>query len=126
MFNILVVSKESASLADFTAELMNTQDVHVDRATSGEEAFGLVVAGRAEVIVAGEFLVDSPALDFVKRLMKEYPLINCAMVSSLSHEEFHEVTEGLGLFMQLPVDPGVDEAKKMLGLLSSIRALMGA
>lgn len=126
MSNIVLVSKESASLADFTAELMNTQGLHVVQVTSGEEAFGLIAEGRAEVIVAGELLADGSALDFVKRLMKEYPLIDCAMVSSLSHEEFHEVTEGLGLFMQLPVCPGGDDAQKMLELRNSIRALMGA
>lgn len=126
MSNILVLSKESAPLADFTAELVNAKGVHLLQGGSGEEAIDLIVQGRVEVVVVGELLSDGPALDFVKRLMKTFPLIDCAMVSSLSHEEFHEETEGLGLFMQLPANPGVKEARKLLELLNSIRALMGA
>mgnify|MGYP001068844781 CR=1 FL=1 len=37
-----------------------------------------------------------------------------------------EVTEGLGVFMQLPVSPGAGETAKMLQLLKSIDALMGS
>ena len=47
------------------------------------------------------------------------------MVSTLPAEEFHEVTEGLGVFMQLPVNPGAEEAAKMMQLLESINVLMG-
>lgn len=126
MSNILLVSKESAPLADFGTELLNTKGVDVAQVAAGDEALGLIAEGKVKVVVVGELLADGLALDFVKRLMKEHPLIDCAMVSSLSPEEFHEVTEGLGLFMQLPVCPGVDEATKMLKLLNSIRALMGA
>jgi hypothetical protein len=46
------------------------------------------------------------------------------MVSSLSPEDFHEATEGLGVFMQLPVDPGAEEAGKMMQLFESISALL--
>jgi hypothetical protein len=46
------------------------------------------------------------------------------MVSSLSPEDFHEMTEGLGIFMQLPVGPGAGEAVQLLRLLESIDALL--
>jgi hypothetical protein len=46
------------------------------------------------------------------------------MISPLDPKEFHEVTEGLGVFMQLPVSPGAGEAAKMLQLLQSINALL--
>lgn len=125
MSNILVVNKESASLADFTAELLKTEGLNVVQATAGEEALTLIDEGKAEVVVAGDELADGLALDFVKKLMKNHPLVNCAMVSSLSPDDFHEATEGLGLFMQLSERPGAEEAKQMLDLLNSIHVLMG-
>lgn len=125
MSNILVVNKESASLADFTAELLKTKGLNVVQATAGEEALTLIDEGKAEVVVAGDELADGLALDFVKKLMKNHPLVNCAMVSSLSPDDFHEATEGLGLFMQLSERPGAEEAKQMLDLLNSIHVLMG-
>lgn len=125
MSNILVVNKESALFADFTAELLKTKGLNVVQATAGEEALTLINEGKAQVVVAGDELADGLALDFVKRLMKDHPLVNCAMVSSLSSDDFHEATEGLGLFMQLPERPGAEEAKQMLDLLNSIHVLMG-
>ena len=69
-------------------------------------------------------IYDDDLVAIVQELMREHPLINCAMVSSLSPEDFHELTEGLGLFMQLPLHPGAEEAKKVIQFLDSISALM--
>jgi len=124
MSKILLVSKGSASLADLADELIKRKEFDVIQVQSGEEALSLVRENRADVVIAADVLSDGLALPFVQELMREHPLINCAMVSSLSPEDFHELTEGLGLFMQLPLHPGAEEAKKMIQFLDSISALM--
>jgi DNA-binding response OmpR family regulator len=124
MSKILLVSKGSASLADLADELIKRKEFDVIQVQSGEEALSLVRENRADVVIAADVLSDGLALPFAQKLMREHPLINCAMVSSLSPEDFHELTEGLGLFMQLPLHPGAEEAKKMIRFLDSISALM--
>jgi len=124
MFNILLVSRESTALADLADALIKSRRFDVVHVASGEEAFSHVRANRVDVVIAAELLSDGPSLPFVKDLMRKHPLTNCAMVSSLSPEDFHELTEGLGLFMQLPLHPGAQEAKKMMHILDSISALM--
>lgn len=124
MTNILLVSRESASLADLAEELSKSKRFKVAQVKSGEEALCLAGENRVEAVIAAEILADGPALPFVKELMKKYPLINCAMVSSLSPEEYHELTEGLGLFMQLSVNPGAEEASRMIQFLDFISVLM--
>ena len=124
MSKILLVSKGSASLADLADELIKRKGFDVIQVQSGEEALSLIRENRADVVIAADVLSDGLALPFVQELMREHPLINCAMVSSLSPEDFHELTEGLGLFMQLPLHPGAEEAKKMIQFLDSISALM--
>jgi hypothetical protein len=47
-------------------------------------------------------------------------MINCAAISSLSHKDFHEASEGLGVLMQLPESPGRDDAAKLLEHLKTI------
>ena len=47
-------------------------------------------------------------------------MINCAAVSSLTSEDFHEAGEGLGILMQLPVEPGQEYADMLLEQLKSI------
>ena len=79
-----------------------------------------------DVVVVDVQLLDEEPLTLVTELMKKQPLINCAMVSSLPHEDFHEYSEGLGVFMQLPLSPGEEEAEKMLEILKSIDVLLKA
>jgi DNA-binding response OmpR family regulator len=125
MSKILLVSKGSSSLADLADELIKRKEFDVMQVKSGEEALSLVRENRADVVIAAEVLSDGLALPFVQELMRKHPLINCAMISSLPPEDFHELTEGLGLFMQLPINPGAEEADKMVQFLDSISALMG-
>jgi DNA-binding response OmpR family regulator len=125
MSKILLVSKGSASLADLADELIKRKEFDVMQVKSGEEALSLVRENRADVVIAAEVLSDGLALPFVQDLMRKHPMINCAMISSLPPEDFHELTEGLGLFMQLPINPGAEEADKMVQFLDSISALMG-
>jgi DNA-binding response OmpR family regulator len=124
MSNILLASKDSAAMADLADALIKKKGFDVVHAASGEEALSLVRENRADVVIAAEVLSDGLAIPFVQELMRKHPLINCAMVSSLPPEDFHELTEGLGLFMQLPINPGAEEANKMVQFLDSISALM--
>lgn len=124
MLNILLVGKDPGSLADFAAELSQREGIRVSRAASEKEAWELLGKYRINVVVTDEKIADGSALSFVNELTKQQPLINCAMVSTLLPKDFHEATEGLGVFMQLPVDPGAEEVAKMVQLLESIDALM--
>ena len=124
MTNFLLVANDDSDLGVLSAELeKDTQNV-VHHSSSGEDALGLLGNEKIQVVVAGEELRDSDGLTFVKKLTHKHPLINCAMISSLPPEKFHEETEGLGVFMQLPQIPGLKEVEQMMGLLESISALL--
>jgi DNA-binding NtrC family response regulator len=125
MLSILLVGKDPHALAYFAAELSGKEGITVRRAASEKEAWKILGKSRVDVVVTDEELADDAALAFVLELTRQHPLINCAMVSTLSPKDFHEATEGLGVFMQLPVDPGGEEAAKLVQLLESIDALMG-
>ncbi len=124
MLSILLVGKDPASLAVFADELSGNDGIQVSSVGSGQQAWDFLGTNKVDVVVADEELADETGLSFVRELTKRQPLINCAMVSPLDPEEFHEVTEGLGVFMQLPVSPGTAEAAKMLQLLKSIDAIL--
>jgi len=124
MLSILLVGRDQNAFADFAAQLSKREGLRVTRVASAKEAWGLLNNSRIDVVVVDEKLTDEAALAFVNTLTKQQPLINCAMVSKFAPKDFHEATEGLGVFMQLPVDPGADEAAKMMQLLESINALM--
>jgi DNA-binding NarL/FixJ family response regulator len=124
MARILLVGGNPASLTDFAGVLSTRHDITVLRTLSGREALAMVERYKVDTVVVDEKLTDGEGIAFVRTLMKASPLVNCALISSLSLAEFHEATEGLGVFMQLPASPGAEHAEKMLQLVESIEVLM--
>lgn len=125
MLNMVLVGRDLPLFAEFAATLQGADGVSLKQLSSGEDLLAAVAREKIDVVILGEELEDSSGLQFSETLMKRQPLINCAISSDLPAKQFHEKTEGLGIFMQLPLQPGVEDAKKMLELLESINALMG-
>jgi DNA-binding NarL/FixJ family response regulator len=126
MSRILIVAAQPATFADFAACLEKKDGVEVLRAVSGAEAMAIVAVKPVNTIVVDATLADGPGLTFVQKFTKVQPLTNCALVSSLSPEDFHEATEGLGVFLQLPSAPGAADAENMLQILKKIEVLLAS
>ena len=76
-----------------------------------------------DLVVTEEKLGDMTGLEFAGRLLSLNPMINCASVSSLSHEKFHDVSEGMGVMAQLPTKPRKENAEELLQRLRYIKNL---
>lgn len=115
---------DAATMWDFTQALSRKNGNRVSWTYSGQEALSIVKREKIDTVVVDEKLVKGDGIDLVEELMKNNPMVNCALMSSLPAAEFHEATEGLGVFMQLPLQPGGEDAEKMLQLLETIDVLM--
>ena len=73
-----------------------------------------------DLVVTDENLGDMTGLEFIKTVITQKPMVNCAAVSTLLPEDFHEASEGLGILMQLPVRPGPEYTKELLEHLKNI------
>ena len=123
MARILLVGDRPAALHEFASGLSNNGNL-VGWASSGQEALAIIGREPIDTVIVDEKTRDGDGLDFVRILMRMHPLINSAVISSLPMADFHEATEGLGVFMQLPVRPGVEHAEKLLQLLETVDVLM--
>ena len=56
-----------------------------------------------DLVIVDEQLDDMSGIEFVGRLVQVNPLVNTAIVGSLSDEDFHEATEGLGVLSRFRV-----------------------
>lgn len=119
MIHILLVSRDKASLSELQAGLQayGGQTSWVD---SGTQALSMIAEKDIDLVVADESLTDMTGPDCIKMVVSKRPMVNCAVVSSLSPADFHEAGEGLGILMQLPVGPGREDARQMLGHLINI------
>jgi DNA-binding NtrC family response regulator len=125
MISILLVSSDNRFFPDLSSNGTNRSDLHISRAGSGEKALLMISGYPYALVVVDERLSDMTGLTLVKKVVLTNPMINCAVVSHLSEDAFHEASEGLGILMQLSPDPTDIHAKELLGRLDNILNLAG-
>lgn len=124
MLHIVMAGSERDILAKFGAELSRIEKVDITHVDSATAALDLINADCIDLVVVGQSLMDTTPVDCVTRLIRQKPMINCAMLSAMEQDAFHEATEGLGILMQLPPNPSGNEAKVLLNKIELLASLL--
>jgi two-component SAPR family response regulator len=120
MIRILIVSSENNFASSLFSILKDRNGVETLRSESGNKGLSMVRDWDFHLVIADEKLNDMTGLEFAKKLVSVNPIINQAIASSLSHDEFHEASEGLGILMALPLEPGEVHVNRLLENLQRI------
>ena len=123
MIKILLVTPEREPFSEFVSVLNKKDDVELFWAATGQEALEAISDNPVDLVIVNENIGDMTGIEFMKKLLPINPMINYAAVSPLASEEFHEASEGLGVLVQLPVDPGELEAEDLLKRLKNLKDL---
>ena len=124
MTEILLITPHKDHFIDLAAGIPS-QAGRADWAATGRQALERLQNKTVDLVVVDEDLGDMPGLKFVEQLVSVNPLINCALVSSLSKEEYHEASEGLGILMQLPPKSSAEDGARLMAHLNQIQGLAG-
>jgi len=124
MIKLLLVTPKKESFNEFAMVLKKKDDVELTWAASGQEALEAISDNPVDLVIVNKNIGDMTGIEFMKKLLPINPMINCAAVSPLPSEEFHEASEGLGVLVQLPVDPGKFEAEDVLKRLGHLKKLL--
>ena len=124
MIKILMVTSEREPFSEFAKMLKQKDDIELSWAVSGQESLEAISNNPVDLVIVNENIGDMTGIEFMKKLLRINPMINCAAVSPLAPEEFHEASEGLGVLMQLPVSPGKPDAKNLLKRLYDLQNLL--
>jgi DNA-binding NtrC family response regulator len=119
MIRILIAGGDRSTLSAFKTAL-DESDAQITCLASGRRALSAISERGFDLLVADEHLGDMTGLELIRSVVAGQPMLNCAVVSSLSPGDFHEASEGLGILMQLPVAAGKKEAD---GLLEHLRKI---
>jgi DNA-binding NtrC family response regulator len=122
MVQILIASSDKDSLSEFVNGF-GKNDVEVSWAKGCEDVFAKIRNNKFDLLIVDEMLSDIKGLECIEKVVFENPFLNTAAISSLSAEEYHEESEGFGVLMQIPVNPGFDDGKKMLDYLNNILSM---
>ncbi|MDI6687857.1 MAG: hypothetical protein QME06_06500 [Desulfobacterales bacterium] len=123
MIHVLLVSSDKNFFIDLASNMEKNVNLSISRAVSGVNALSMISVNSFELVVTDESLSDMTGLQFVGKLVSTNPMINCAAVSSLSSEDFHAASEGLGILMQLPPRPDKIHAENLLLYLKNILSI---
>ena len=121
MITILIAGEKLASQEPFKSALRAT-NARIVCLDSGRKALAEAAKENFDLMVTDEDLGDMSGLEAIKSIVTQQPMLNCAAVSALAPDAFHEISEGLGILMQLPPDPGPQEATLLLEHLYRIQS----
>lgn len=120
MYKILLVSKDKTNLSELSAALETGFDVDLLWAESGNKALETVANAVVDLVLTDEDVGDMSGLDLAREVIRLNPMVNCAAVSPLSPDDFHQASEGLGLMAQLPPHPGAEQAGTLMQRLKEL------
>jgi len=125
MLSILVVTSHRKPLRSLIETLSSDSEIHLEEVVSGTEALNSVRLSPPHLVVIDGELPDIKPLDLVRSLLQVNAMVATAVVSSLSEEQFHEESEGLGILAQLPVQPGEKDAAELMNKLKNVLGQLG-
>ena len=117
MVTLLLASKNRNFISSVSEY---SEKAKIFRANSGNEALDMIKNKTINLVISDESLGDMSGLEFAKKLISINPMVDCAVVSSLSSKDYHEASEGLGLIMQLPVQPEKQHLEQLLFRVNKI------
>jgi DNA-binding response OmpR family regulator len=120
MLKILLATPSRERLAELAAALSSQEGVSVSWAGSGREALESIGKVPPHLVVIDQALEDTAPFALVAQVMAANAMVNTAVVSGLSSDEFHQAGEGLGIMAQLPVPPGREHASQILARLKNL------
>lgn len=120
MKHILLVTSQENNFVKFLDGLTREETVEIVQAASSEEAIAGLSANTPDLVIIDEIVDGTPGLKIARDILMKNAMLNQALVSSLSSEEFHEASEGLGIMAQLTPKPDAAQAKKVLKILGQM------
>ena len=120
MYKIVIVTNNKGNFTFFARDLDAEKDYAIDWDESKINAHQRASEAPPDVMVIDEEVDGISNIEIARQIVVTNPMINLALVSTLSPKDFHEASEGLGIVAQLPRCPGQEDVSKLLGTLQGI------
>ena len=124
MISILLAGENRDNLSELATTLKNN-NMNIDWADSGNSALAMIKEKKFDLVITDKKLVDMTGRKLIEEIISINAMMNCIAVSDLSPKDFHEEFEGLGVLMQLPINPGKKEAYDLIEYLKKVLNLTG-
>ena len=123
MMRILLVSDNPSGFDSLHQGLLKQSGVMVDMAGTLDEAMAGISVDMPALVVVDESLGGVSGKQVIEDMIRKNPMVNTALVSPLSDEDFHEDTEGLGILMPIRKNAGEAQARELIERLEKLLSL---
>jgi DNA-binding NarL/FixJ family response regulator len=120
MLTVILASKRQDVLAPFIEALQNDEEVALETTELATEVIQKIGEKSLQLVIIDYHLSDLAPLDLAKEILQINALTNIAVVSTMTEDDFHEATEGLGLLPRLPSPPLAADASVLLQRLREV------
>ena len=116
MKQAVFVNRDKAQFKELE-QMLARHSIEVKWCATGKELLSLIAdtpKGQwIDLVIMEEVLPDMDAKALVEAVTTQSPMTNCVITGTMDKKKFHDVHEGYGVLMQLPVQPGQDDARKL-------------
>ena len=123
MIKVILASRGKAHFSDMI-DAFQIRSILIEQVQSGGAVLKMIADGSYNLLIADEHLPDMTGKSLIKNIITQNPFMNCVAVSTLSHKEFHEEFEGIGVLMQFHPTSGAKDVQKLLDHLGRIHSLL--
>jgi len=120
MKHILFVTARKNNFTEFMDGLTREETVEIVTVVSSDEAIDSLSGTMPDLVIIDEIVNGISGMKIARDILMKNAMLNQVLVSSLSPEEFHEASEGLGIMAQLPPQPDASQAKTVLEILAKM------
>ena len=124
MLRIIFAAKNYAGFGDLVERLRQEPEIELIPVSTASSVKKTLTEQEIHLIIAAEELEDCSGADCIRKVAMQFPLVHTALCSPLDDKAFHEATEGLGVLLQLPPQPGRVDAERILERMAHIASLM--
>ncbi len=126
MKQAVFVSRDKAQFKELE-KMLGQHSIEIKWCATGKELLSLIAdtpKGQwIDLVIMEENLPDMNSKALVEAVTTQSPMTNCVITGTMDKKQFHDVHEGYGVLMQLPVQPGQDDARNLEDHLKKIRLI---
>ncbi len=120
MKHFLIVTSHANKFSELADALGRQGAAEVTTTASLQEVMADLSAATPNLVIIDEEVDGTSGLKIARAILMKNAMVNQAVVSSLSPQEFHDTAEGLGIMAQLPPEPDAAQAKVLLDILEKM------
>lgn len=121
---IVIVSPRPDLWRHFAETLGHPSGIQIEMVKSGAAAIEVAQKRNPLAMILDRDIPDISRTNLVRQVLFINAMIHIAWVSAMPEDEFHQVTEGLGILMKLSPTPDSDQARELVARLGCITGVI--